>query len=121
MPKQCAVEGCTHRVFSKKHCLWHQYIINPPHRINPISETQAERLKIYKPLSKKFLRENRVCGANLEGCQVKANQVHHKRGRGKYTNDVSTFLAVCKNCHDIIHDVMSMDEAVKRGLRIKQN
>lgn len=121
MPKQCAVEGCTHRVFSKKHCLWHQYIVNPPRRIRPISEKQAEKLKIYKSLSKKFLGANKKCQAKLEGCEEKASQLHHKQGRGEHLNDVSTFMAVCPNCHDVIHNKMSMDEAVKRGLRIKQN
>ncbi len=121
MPKKCAVDGCSHNVFSKKHCLWHQYIVNPPKRINPIGRVRAERLKVYKPLNKQFLAENKKCQARLEGCEDKSNQVHHKRGQGKYMNDVSTFLAVCQNCHDIIHNKMSMDEAVKRGLRIKQN
>jgi hypothetical protein len=28
-----------------------------------------------------------------------ATDVHHKKGRGKYHLDVTTWLPVCRNCH----------------------
>ena len=29
--------------------------------------------------------------------------IHHKAGRGRFYLDVSTFMAVCRECHDYIH------------------
>jgi predicted HNH restriction endonuclease len=31
-----------------------------------------------------------------------ATDVHHKKGRGKYHLDTSTWLPVCRNCHEWI-------------------
>ena len=30
---------------------------------------------------------------------LKATDVHHMKGRGKYHLDTTTWLAVCRNCH----------------------
>lgn len=73
------------------------------------------------PLNREFLVNNRKCAARLKGCQGVSTQVHHTKGCGKYFLDVSTWKPICDNCHDIVHNKMSMDEAVERGLRVKQN
>ena len=36
-------------------------------------------------------------------CKKLATQVHHMRGRGKFLNQVDTWLAVCPYHHDWIH------------------
>lgn len=120
MPKTCAVAGCPNNVFSNKHCLRHQYIVKPPKRISPVSKNRARKLREYTDLKKKFLEEHRKCQANLPDCGVTVTDLHHKGGRGKNLNEVSTWLAVCRKCHDKIHNSMSMEEAIKRKLRIKR-
>ncbi len=45
---------------------------------------------------------NQLCQAKLPGCNIHATDVHHKRGRGIYYLVVSTWLAVCRQCHDRI-------------------
>jgi len=78
--------------------------------------------KTYKPLNKKsekrmtedveyfierakFLKANKECCANLEGCSKRSTDVHHKSGRiGKNYLDQSTWIAVCRNCHSRIEN-----------------
>jgi hypothetical protein len=55
------------------------------------------------------------CEAGLKGCTVFATEVHHQKGRiGKNLLDRSTWLGVCRNCHDIIEHEPVM--AKERGL-----
>jgi len=35
--------------------------------------------------------------------RTKATEIHHKGGRGSATNDVSTWLSVCRESHRRIH------------------
>ena len=65
-----------------------------------ISKKRQEQLKEYSKLRKAYLEENPVC----EVCQKrKATDIHHKSGRGSNTNNVDTWVVVCRTCHDRIH------------------
>jgi hypothetical protein len=44
---------------------------------------------------------------------VMSTDVHHIRGRGKYTLDVTTWLSVCRACHNFIE--MNNDVAKEYG------
>lgn len=70
-----------------------------PRPIKRVSDHQAERLKIYYRLRRKYLKEHPKC----EVCKVRKSQdIHHKRGRiGE--NLFEHFLATCKVDHDFIH------------------
>ena len=83
----------------------------------PISRWQ--RRKDYSRRRRLFLEkpENklcRVCADCLKLGQVKpphvgkrirpTQDVHHAKGRGKYLLDESTWLPVCRWCHDFIHN-----------------
>jgi len=46
-----------------------------------------------------FLAMYPYCQARLQGCTAQASDVHHKAGRGEHHNNISTWLAVCRNCH----------------------
>lgn len=70
-------------------------------RIPFASEKRRAELKEYSELGKKFLMENRVC--QCKNCTKHSMDIHHVKGRGKYLNDVSTWMAVCRDCHDSIH------------------
>jgi hypothetical protein len=61
-----------------------------------------------------FLALHRVCQANLVGCTGQATDVHHKAGRGINHNKMSTWIAVCRTCHQWIEE--NPQEAKELGL-----
>ena len=67
-------------------------------RINRVSKKHKINLAVYSDARKTYLLSNPYC----ELCNREATQIHHKKRRGNYLNDVSTFLAVCAFCHNII-------------------
>jgi hypothetical protein len=56
----------------------------------------------YSKLRREFLTNYPMCQAALPRCTHKSSEVHHKKGRGIYHNDVNTWLSVCRNCHNWI-------------------
>jgi hypothetical protein len=121
MAKICKHEGCNYPVFSKLHCLYHQYVVKKPVRIRPVSKATAQKLKTYSTLRREYLIVHNKCEAGLPGCDKRGTEIHHKAGREKYLLDNSTWMAVCRWCHDTIHTKMSLTEAIEKGLRIKRN
>jgi hypothetical protein len=106
-------------------------------RIKPVSATMARLRKIYQALSAKFLAEHPYCqhfmaehrlneaevikgGGFSNGYIVPlATEIHHKKGRGKYYLDVSTFMA-CRPGHSVyIHGFP--EEAYKKGYMLPRN
>lgn len=71
------------------------------YRINPFSKKKLEQLKTYRKLRDDYMSNNTIC--EFEGCNNKADDLHHKRPRSVFLNDVSVFMAVCRSCHDKIH------------------
>ena len=73
----------------------------------PIKQVSKKMVKITGEYEKKrvgFLALHSVCQANLSGCMLTATEVHHKAGRGADHNKISTWLAVCRNCHNWIEN-----------------
>jgi hypothetical protein len=67
-----------------------------------IKKVSAKLSKInseYSQIRKVYLTEHPVCHAKIHKCSLHATDVHHKKGRGKYHLDVTTWLPVCRNCH----------------------
>jgi hypothetical protein len=88
-------------------------------KISPVSDKQKMRLAKYYKLRLEYLNEHQRCEANLLGCSHYATEIHHKKskiGEDLYNN----FLAICRNCHRFIHDVMPLDEAIEKGLMIRR-
>lgn len=70
-------------------------------RLSPISNRRRVELGHYTRLRKSFLADRPTC----ECCDRRpSTDVHHKLGRtsGNYLR-VSTWLAVCRECHTYIH------------------
>jgi len=66
------------------------------------SERRKFEEKLYKDIRRIFLNQNPKCERNKTH---KATEVHHKAGRnGTRLNDVSEFMAVCRECHSYIHE-----------------
>ena len=70
--------------------------------IRRVSIKRAAQLKDYAKLRKKFLEENPLC----EVCKdANAIEIHHSAGRtGRLLNDETHFVAVCRSCHNWIHE-----------------
>ena len=71
----------------------------PNKPINKISDKQAKLNAAYTVLRKQFLKDNPYCKACLPGCTFIATEVHHKKGRGEFMLDTSTWLPSCHNDH----------------------
>lgn len=65
---------------------------------------RAEEDAEYARLRRIFLAENKVCLVlKPRGhCGQPTTQVHHRRRRGPFYLDVSTWLATCHHCHETI-------------------
>jgi len=69
-------------------------------RLSPVSKKQQKRLRDYSAVRKDYLDEHPVCEACL---QRPAEEIHHKEGRGSKTADPTTFMSICRRCHNWIH------------------
>ena len=58
----------------------------------------------YKALRKVYLENHPLCEVKLKGCSKKATEIHHDQGRGIKLNDVANFVAICRNCHNIVEN-----------------
>jgi hypothetical protein len=56
----------------------------------------------YSKLRKIHLDKLPMCQAKVFNCTLRSTDIHHMKGRGKYHLDTSTWLSVCRNCHDWI-------------------
>lgn len=65
-----------------------------------VSKHQIERKRKYSIQRRVFLKQNPKCEVCVE---AKSKDVHHRKGRGPYLLDESTWSAVCRACHDRIH------------------
>jgi len=88
--------------------------------IKKVSENYKEILKKYKPIRAAYLEAHPQCEALLNGCKVKASEVHHKCGKAseELYLDTSMFLAVCGHCHSII--TKNSAWAIKNGFSVSR-
>lgn len=57
---------------------------------------------LYAKLRIDYLSKHSNCEAKLPICTFKATDIHHKKGRGPFLLDVSSWIAVCRVCHTYI-------------------
>lgn len=122
MPKTCNHENCKNPVFGGGYCKFHQFLRNkPPKQQKPkkaIPRTTTKRRREsedYGVLREEWLRQHPLCEARVNhNCFRQATEVHHKRGRGKYYLDTTTWLAICHNCHIWVTE--NSKEAILLGL-----
>lgn len=74
-----------------------------------MSKQLSKDRKTYRELREEFLSrpENMFCAVYHS---IPATQIHHMRGRGKYLNDISTWLAVS----DVGHEWIEANPALSR-------
>lgn len=115
IPKKCSVSGCEKDVYSKGLCKWHYWRDckekeskkkgNKIHRkVYRKSSKRQKQDKRYSILRRDFLEKFPFCEVQLPGCTLVAGEIHHKQGRlGDKYLDVTTWVAICHNCHQKIH------------------
>ena len=98
----------------EKYCKECWYSLDPPKKIPPVSKKMREIIDEYSKLRTAFLVVHSNCQAKLVGCTGKSTDVHHKAGRGENHLKISTWLAVCRSCHNWIE--LNPVEAKELGL-----
>ncbi len=79
------------------------------------SDKRKKEMPVYDKRRLAFLSLHKFCQAKLTGCTGYATEVHHKKGRvGEDYLNISTWLAVCHNCHHWIE--MHPEKAKELGL-----
>jgi len=86
------------------------------------STKRSKENRLYHAKRILYLTTHKECEAVLPGCLHMASDIHHLyfgSDRNLHLTDETTWKAVCRECHRIIHDEMSNDELLKLGLRRK--
>lgn len=76
------------------------------YKIPQVSSKKKVKDAEYLKLRERFLTENPVCTVSVAGCMNGSTDVHHKfagSNRDAFYLIQSTWLPVCRNCHDWIH------------------
>ncbi len=131
MGKVC--DECFGKHYARGKCARHYKM---PSQLNPkpiartttpiakVSKKREKLDKVYSVICIQFKKLRPYCEAKLPGCQQTTSDVHHKffgADRDKYYLDITTWCPVCPHCHHLIHDVLSSDELIAIGLRLKEN
>jgi hypothetical protein len=90
----------------------------PVTKLKAKSDNRAKEEVEYNKLIKVFKEENKFCQAKLTGCGGRSVDVHHRGKRGVNYLNLETWIAVCRSCHDRIHNVLSAKEARDKKLII---
>ena len=61
---------------------------------------KAKNADYEKAKAEYFEEKNYQC----EICNQAASDLHHKKGRGKFLCEKSTFMALCRLCHSQVHN-----------------
>mgnify|MGYP003124788755 FL=1 len=64
----------------------------------------SAQLTVYTQVRRVFMEKHPMCEARLPGCNTHSTDVHHKKGRGKHLLDTTTWLSVCRTCHNWIEE-----------------
>ena len=105
--KQCQDCGITvpnfwKRILGKGYCKNCANKHSKPKSLPKISKKKTLENQEYSLLRIEFLTKYPTCQAKLPECTIMSCDVHHMKGRGKYTLDVTTWLSVCRTCHNFI-------------------
>lgn len=85
--------------------------------LRPRSSKQQKLEVAYSTLRKVFIDSHPMCQAKVsESCTLKATDIHHKKGRGEYLLDASTYLSVCRSCHEWI--TINSKKSIELGFSI---
>lgn len=94
----------------------------PATPLKKVSDKQQKKKLLYSIMRTQFFEQpkNQVCKASLPGCQLRATDIHHLYSgadRGEHMLDFANVIPVCRNCHTLIHDKLTREEAIALGLK----
>jgi len=69
-------------------------------KIKSVSDKRLLALKDYRIVRDKYMSEHTMC--EVEGCNSREVELHHKKPRAYHLCDVSVFMSVCRACHQKI-------------------
>lgn len=91
-----------------------------PKPINKKSEKRKEEDKEYKKIVKEMLKASDRCEIKEEGCTGKAQGLHHKVKRGKFTlKDKKNLMRACNSCNLWVE--LHPMEAIDKGYSISKH
>lgn len=122
---QCNLEKVIWKSIGKKdkYCKECWYSIEKPKSISPISDKRRVEMDEYSRRRLAFLALHILCQAKLSCCTGQSTDVHHLysgKDREKYYLQIGTWKAVCRNCHNYIHDHLSAEEAIEIDLKRRE-
>lgn len=100
--KECAGHGCS--VCSNRGFIVKTAKARP--KVRPVKEKRIQENITYAELRRLFLVEHPRCLVPTgpgKTCGKRSTECHHRKGRGKFYLDVSTFFPCCSACHQAIH------------------
>lgn len=104
--KECAACGDLKTIWKnyagKKYCKSCWYQKEAIKNIKPVSAKKAVLDGFYSKLRKEYLSLYPYCQAKLDGCTIHSTDIHHIKGRGVFYLDKTTWLSVCRICHNWI-------------------
>jgi hypothetical protein len=70
-----------------------------------VSSRRAVEMARYYELRRVYLALHPFCQIRAAGCQGRSRDVHHRAGRyGSLLCNVNFWMALCRSCHDFVHD-----------------
>jgi hypothetical protein len=95
-------------------------VFKPQKPMRQKSSKMSSLDSVYSMMRINYLNDYPMCQAKVvSDCMVNSTDVHHKKGRGKYHLDVTTWLSTCRQCHMWIEE--HPKEAIELGLSIKRD
>jgi len=104
-PKKKICNGCDSEQFIWKregkdlYCKACWLKVAPSKPINKVSTKKQSEDKVYTKLRRDYLLQHPFCQAALPECSKIATDIHHKAGRGKYYLITTTWIGLCRSCH----------------------
>lgn len=84
-------------------CLFHYWAgkRKPIERSRTPIKKRSDKMRkedaIYSHKKKEYMKNHPYC--EVAGCGNKADDLHHRKGRGIHYTDERYFMAVCRSCH----------------------
>lgn len=100
----------------KKYCKDGYMALFGKKTIKPFSKKREELNKIYKQKRDEFMKAHPICEGYglIECCTKEATDCHHAQGRvGKNFIDETTFVALCRSCHQFIETAPDIAKELK--------
>ncbi len=68
-----------------------------------VGKAQAERLALYAKLKPAYFKDHPIC--EMPNCNSPSCDIHHKKKpRKTYLNNLDTWMALCRPCHNQIEN-----------------